>query len=64
MKFCKNILINWNGLVTSNYLETTTTNLNATITELGSTKTNIADLTIKLNGDKLKNKNYILYELE
>ena len=64
MKFCKNILINWNGLVTSNDLETTTTNLNATITELGSTKTNIADLTIKLNGDKLKNKNYILYELE
>ena len=64
MIFCKNILINWNGLVTSNDLETTTTNLNATITELGSTKTNIADLTIKLNGDKLKNKNYILYELE
>ena len=51
MKFCKNILINWNGLVTSNDLETTTTNLNATITELGSTKTNIADLTIKLNGE-------------
>ena len=64
MIFCKNILINWNGLVTSNDLETTITNLNATITELGSTKTNIADLTIKLNGDKLKNKNYILYELE
>jgi hypothetical protein len=60
MKFCKNLLINWNGLVTSNDLETTTTNLNATIMELDSTKTNIADLTIKLNGNKLKNKNYIL----